>query len=230
MTPVLRAQLHDVARQQVVHQDDVGTDRERRGQLAEAGVEAQRQRREDDVVGVVPEVAADALGADEEVAVAEHHALRPARAAGGVEDRGHVEIDPEYRLQGLRRRPPARGRRAGRLDLAPSRSTGPSSTRTTCWRAGSAATSLSICCHRARLVTSTRTSQSDRTWTDLWSLEQRVHGDEDQPGRRRREDRLHRLESACRDRSPPGRHAVVRSPAVRARVHARRPSGSRSRA
>ena len=45
------------------------------GELAEPGVEAERQRREDDVVGGVAEVAADALGADDEVAVAEHHAL-----------------------------------------------------------------------------------------------------------------------------------------------------------
>ena len=31
---------------------------------------------------------------DEQVAVGEHHALRLAGAAGGVEDRGHVDVDP----------------------------------------------------------------------------------------------------------------------------------------
>ena len=71
----------------------------RRRQLAEPGVEAQRQRGEDHVVGDVAEVVADALAADEEVAVAEHDALRLAGASGGVEDRRHVEVDRAPRLE-----------------------------------------------------------------------------------------------------------------------------------
>ena len=59
--PVLGAEPDDVAGQQVVHEHDVGADGERGRQLAEAGVEAQRQRGEDDVVGRVAEVVADAL-------------------------------------------------------------------------------------------------------------------------------------------------------------------------
>ncbi len=59
---------------------------ERGGELAQSGVEAQRQRREDHVVRGVAEVTGDAPRAREQVAVAQHDALRPSGAAGRVED------------------------------------------------------------------------------------------------------------------------------------------------
>ena len=90
---VLGAQADDVARQQVVDEHDVGADGERGRELAEAGVEAQRQRGEDDVVLDVAEVLADARAAGQDVAVREHDALRLAGAARGVEDRRHVDVD-----------------------------------------------------------------------------------------------------------------------------------------
>ena len=52
----------------------------------------------------VAEVLADALGADDQVAVAEHDALRLAGAARGVEDRGDVEVDARS-VRVARRRP-----------------------------------------------------------------------------------------------------------------------------
>ena len=79
--PVPRAEPRHVARQQVVHQDHMRADRERGRQLAESGIEAQRQRGRMHVVGGVLQVRGHALGAGDQVAVAEHHALRLARAS-----------------------------------------------------------------------------------------------------------------------------------------------------
>ena len=53
-------------------------DVERGRQLAEARVEAQRKHREDHVVGRVADVVADALRADDQVAMGQHDALRQA--------------------------------------------------------------------------------------------------------------------------------------------------------
>ena len=62
-------------------------------ELAEAGVEAEREGRQDHVVLVVAEVVADALGPDDEVAVREDDALGPPGAARRVEDGRHVALD-----------------------------------------------------------------------------------------------------------------------------------------
>ena len=98
--PVPGAQAYHVARQQVVHQHDMRADAEGGGQLAEAGVETQRKYGKDHVVGGVVQILADTLGADDQVAVAQHHALGLAGAARGVEDRRHVEIDTTLRFGG----------------------------------------------------------------------------------------------------------------------------------
>ena len=143
---VLGAQAHDVAREQVVDQHDVGADREGGRQLAEAGVEAERQRGEDDVVGVVLEVLADARAAHEHVAVREHDALRLAGAAGGVEDRGHVDVDH------------VAARRARRRSRNASHS---SPSTITCSTAVSCSSSRRSS-RRSAVVTSTRTLQSAR--------------------------------------------------------------------
>ena len=93
VTPCLAHEPDHVARQQVVDEYDMCTDREPGRELAEPGVEAERQHREDDVVLVVAEVLADALAADQQVAVREHHPLRLTGASGCVEDRRHLDID-----------------------------------------------------------------------------------------------------------------------------------------
>ena len=91
--PVPGAQAYHVAGQQIVHQHHMRADAEGGGQLAEPGVETQGQRGQDDVVGSVLQVLAHALRADDQVAMAKHHALGLARAAGRVEDRGDVKVD-----------------------------------------------------------------------------------------------------------------------------------------
>ena len=85
--------LQDVARHQVVEQDDAGADMESGRQLAEASVEGQRQRSEKCVVGMVLEIARNALGASDHVAMREDNAFRLTSAARGVKDRCHVGID-----------------------------------------------------------------------------------------------------------------------------------------
>ena len=47
---VLGAELHQVSGQQIVQQDHVGADCEGGGELTEAGVETERERRQDHVV------------------------------------------------------------------------------------------------------------------------------------------------------------------------------------
>lgn len=91
-----------VARHQVIEQHDAGAGVEGGGELAEAGIEGERQGGEQAVVSAVLEVAGDAAGAHHHVAVGEHHALGAAGAAGGVEDRRHVAVDDAVR--GPRRR------------------------------------------------------------------------------------------------------------------------------
>ena len=68
----------------------MSSDAERGGELAESGVEAERQRGQDHIVSGVAEVVADAFGARDEVAVAEHDSLGLPGAARGVQDGGHV--------------------------------------------------------------------------------------------------------------------------------------------
>jgi hypothetical protein len=91
-----------VARRQMGHQHDVGAGVETGGQPAEAGVEAERQHRRDHVFGGVAQVAADALRAGDEGAVRQDHALGPAGAARGVEDRSDVSVDGHRRRARLR--------------------------------------------------------------------------------------------------------------------------------
>src|SRR6478609_634568 len=71
----------------------MGADAERRRHLAESGIETQRQRREDHVVGMVAEILGDTLGTDDKVPVAEYDALRLPGAPRGVQDGGDVDID-----------------------------------------------------------------------------------------------------------------------------------------
>jgi hypothetical protein len=82
-----------VLRQQVVEQHDARAGVECRRELAESGVERQRQRREQRVVGAVVEVRGDALRARDHVPMRQHDALRLAGAARRVEDRRHVGVD-----------------------------------------------------------------------------------------------------------------------------------------
>ena len=79
--PVLCAKPHDVAGQKIVHQHDMRADAERRRELAEPGVETQGENGQDYVVGGVLQILADALGADDQVSMAQYHALRLAGAA-----------------------------------------------------------------------------------------------------------------------------------------------------
>ena len=71
----------------------MSSDAEGGGELAESRIEAERQRREDHVVRGIAEVVADALGAGDEVSMAEYDSLGPPGAAGGVQDGGHVGVD-----------------------------------------------------------------------------------------------------------------------------------------
>jgi len=91
-----------IAWQQRVQQHDPSAGLESGRELAEAGVERQRQRRQQGVAGMVAEVARDAARARDEVAVREHDALRAAGAARGVEDGGDVGVDQA--MPGARRR------------------------------------------------------------------------------------------------------------------------------
>ena len=91
--PVLDHGLEHVARQQVVQQHHLGADVKGCGELAEAGVKAERQRRQQGIGMEVVEVAGHALRASDHVAVAEHHALGLAGGSAGVEDGADVSVD-----------------------------------------------------------------------------------------------------------------------------------------
>jgi hypothetical protein len=94
-----------------------------RRQLAEAGIERQRQGGQQGVFGAVLEIAGNAHGAGDHVAVREDDAFRFAGTARGVEDGRHVGVDhPVARVPGgLQQFVPAqagqrrRGRAGGRL-------------------------------------------------------------------------------------------------------------------
>ena len=62
-------------------QDDARTNQKGGGELAEAGIEGQRQYAEQHVVRDVVKIAGDALGAGDKVAVGEYDTLRLAGAA-----------------------------------------------------------------------------------------------------------------------------------------------------
>ena len=101
---MLRAQPDDIPRQQVVGEHHVGADAEAGRQLAQSGVEAQRENGQDPVLCGVVQVGADALRADDEVAVRQHDALRGPGAPRRVEDRGHIRVDAaRRRTHGLAR-------------------------------------------------------------------------------------------------------------------------------
>ena len=72
---------------------DVSSYAEGGRELAESRIEAERQCGENHIVRAIAEVVADALGSDNEVTVAEHDSLGSARAAGCIEDGGHVRVD-----------------------------------------------------------------------------------------------------------------------------------------
>ncbi len=79
-------------RQQIIHQDYRRPDTESGGELAQAIVETQRQHREDAVLLSVLQILGDAAGADDEIAVRQHHAFGFAGATGSVEDGGQVAV------------------------------------------------------------------------------------------------------------------------------------------
>ena len=84
-------------------EDEARAHPERHDHLIEAVVERERQKTEDHVVLDVLEVRRDRRRRGEHVAVREHHALRVAGAARGVDDRGEVDVDapPRGRLGAL---------------------------------------------------------------------------------------------------------------------------------
>jgi hypothetical protein len=94
---VLRAQPDDIPRQQVVGEHHVGADAEAGRQLAQSGVETQRENGQDPVLCHVVQVSADALRADDEVAVRQHDALRGSGAPRRIEDCGHIRVDAARR-------------------------------------------------------------------------------------------------------------------------------------
>ncbi len=91
--PLLRHQSDDVPGKEVIHEHDAGADRERRGQLAEAIVEAEGQHRQQTILGTVLQVLSDASSTGHQVAMREDHTLRTAGAARGVKDCGHIHVD-----------------------------------------------------------------------------------------------------------------------------------------
>ena len=107
VSPVTRCLAHRRTTspgKQIVHEHDVRADRKRRRELAEAGVEAERQDRQDAIVLVVLEILADALRPDDQVAMRNHDALRLAGAPRRVEDRRHVDVDDVRIGEASRRR------------------------------------------------------------------------------------------------------------------------------
>jgi hypothetical protein len=109
--PIAHHRGDDVPWQQVVHQRDPGADDEGRGELTQAVIEAERQHREEAIVGAVLEIAADAIRPGQHVPVRQHHPLRHAGRARGIKDRRHVAVDDPVR--------PARGRLAGGHEVRP---------------------------------------------------------------------------------------------------------------
>src|ERR1700736_6794393 len=87
---MLGTQPRYITGKQVVHQDHMRTYAERHRQLAESCIEAQLQRCKKHVLGGVAEIRLHA-GAYH-VAMAEHDALRAARASRSVDDGGDVEV------------------------------------------------------------------------------------------------------------------------------------------
>jgi hypothetical protein len=80
-------------RQEVVEQYDARAGMEGRRELAEAGIERQWQGRQQRVLGAVLEIAGDADGAGDDVAMREHDPFRFAGTAGGIKNRRHVGVD-----------------------------------------------------------------------------------------------------------------------------------------
>ena len=78
----------------------------RRGELAETGVEAERQRGQYPVPSMILKIQRHAPRAGDHVAVGQHHPFGHASAARGVKNRGHVGVDCAVRLQlaGVRQR------------------------------------------------------------------------------------------------------------------------------
>ncbi len=74
-----------------------GAHARRHDQLIEPVVERQRQHAEDDVVFLHPQVGADRRRRRQHVAVREHHALRVAGRARGVDDRGEIDVEAAAR-------------------------------------------------------------------------------------------------------------------------------------
>ena len=70
-------------------------------ELVEAVVEGEREDVQDPLLGAEAQVLAQAARGEHHVAVSHHHALRVARAARGVDERGEVERDRPRSLHGV---------------------------------------------------------------------------------------------------------------------------------
>ena len=194
------------------------------------GVEAERQCREDHVVGRVAEVVADALGPDDQVAVA--RARRPSacrccptcrgsppcrcRSRGVGASAGSCEVTSAHAWSWYVRPPVARGVVADHDDVLDR---------------GQSASSSRSSARRSAVVTRTRTSQSFRMYPTCWGSQHRVDRDEDAAGGRAAEDRLDRLDPLVevdRDALARSSPSSARPPANRATVpRARRTCGVR---
>ena len=65
-----------------------------RAELAQAGIEAERQHGQNHIVRGVVQVPADTTCSGQEVAVGQDDALRLSGAPRGVEDRGDIDVEP----------------------------------------------------------------------------------------------------------------------------------------
>src|SRR5208282_1695560 len=84
---LLRAGPNDVARQEIVEQDDLRADRKGGRNLAETGVEAERQHRQNSILDRILEILADASRARDQIAMGENHAFWVARTPRGIKYR-----------------------------------------------------------------------------------------------------------------------------------------------
>ena len=82
----------DFTRLQEIQRGVASTADQRRGQLTEPGIEAQRQHAQDDVIGPQAQIVSDAIGARHQVTLRQHHAFGPSRRAGGVQNGRRITV------------------------------------------------------------------------------------------------------------------------------------------
>ena len=85
--------IEHIARQQIVQEHHRRAAMESGCQLAESGIKGQGQGGQQDVVRPVLQIAGNALGPGDQIAVRQHHALGLAGAARGIENRRDVGVD-----------------------------------------------------------------------------------------------------------------------------------------